>query len=260
MVSIHAQEASRRVKALAGAHKRAATSYASRYVSGEDLLSLAAAVDAPPCSLFRLVVEALCGCGPAASGVALRDPSLLPPLTPNAAPHPEQLRARLSDDAQRCVAWDHLCSPLVEAAKAAAGAGGEARLAEHLSSLGVPFTTEAALRSGGFARTPDARLDVPILVNGRLVCWVDSKACFQDPAVHAAQGLPQFTAYVNRYGPGCVIYWSGRVEGLEAHSDVLVLSAFPRSCDVTTLDTLEMPGWVPPAGRAQGEKEGGAAA
>ncbi len=49
---------------------------------------------------------------------------------------------------------DHVCSPLVESLKAAAGAEYEGVLEARLSAAGVPFATEADLRAGGFARTP----------------------------------------------------------------------------------------------------------
>ena len=54
----------------------------------------------------------------------------------------------------RCRAQDRVCSPLVEALKAAAGVEYEELLAAALTAVGVPFATEADLRAGGFARTP----------------------------------------------------------------------------------------------------------
>lgn len=51
-------------------------------------------------------------------------------------------------------AQDRVCSPLVEALKAAAGAEYEAVLEARLRALRIPFATEADLRAGGFARTP----------------------------------------------------------------------------------------------------------
>ena len=50
-----------------------------------------------------------------------------------------------------------------------------------------------------------------------------------------AQGLPQFQAYVNRYGPGLVIYWLGFVEELNSHPHVLLMDSFPLPKDVRTI-------------------------
>ena len=116
--SIHAQEAARRVRALSGAHRRAARDYASRYARGADALALAAEVDIPVCSLVRLLLETLLGLKPPASGKALRDPSRLPSLLPS----PSELglapseaaaftRERLVADIQRAVAWVRLPAP-----------------------------------------------------------------------------------------------------------------------------------------------------
>lgn len=144
-----------------------------------------------------------------------------------------------------------MCSPVVEAQKAAAGAAAERYLEARLTALGVPFATEADLRAGGFARTPDVRLEAPLAVRGRILHWIDSKASFGDPAVHAAQGAPQFTAYVNRYGPGLVIYWHGFVEELAgALPDVAVADSFPEEADIQRLPALQLPRPLPPAQRA----------
>jgi len=80
---------------------------------------------------------------------------------------------------------------------------------------------------------------VPIAVRGRVVHWIDSKASFADPAVHRDKGLPQFQAYVNRYGPGLVIYWLGFPEELAgAHPEVALADAFPAAGDIQRLPAL----------------------
>ncbi len=173
LVSIHAQEAARRVRSAHAGHRRAARSYAERYARGADLLALSAQLDLPPCLLMRLLLEALFALPHKAISAALRDPTRLPPLPPQ----PPVPRARLAADITRAVAWvrgpsmprhlchhsasdippstqDCICSPLVESLKAAAGAEYEGVLEARLTSLGVPFASEADLRAGGFARTP----------------------------------------------------------------------------------------------------------
>lgn len=164
-------------------------------------------------------------------------------------------------------AQDPICSPHVDAARAAAGAAFERILADHLSAARVAFQSEERLRALQYAKTPvrgpgprppptrlrraapcpetrsgsgppysaptsppppprtrrnisqDARLEVPILVHGRVVHWIDSKASFGDPHVHREQGMRQFLSYVNRYGPGLVIYWMGFVDELDSHPE-----------------------------------------
>ena len=102
-------------------------------------------------------------------------------------------------------------------------------------------------------------------MRGRIVHWIDSKASFADPIVHRekartrhrltlcpaaerlfvlcdVQGLPQFQAYVNRYGPGLVIYWLGYPEELgSSHPDVALADAFPDEADIQRLPALPLP-------------------
>jgi hypothetical protein len=49
-----------------------------------------------------------------------------------------------------------------------------------------------------------------------MVHWIDSKASFGDDRTHAQQTDGQYATYVNRYGPGCVIYWFGFIADLSA--------------------------------------------
>ena len=54
--------------------------------------------------------------------------------------------------------------------------------------------------------------------------------------------MPQFQAYVNRYGPGLVIYWLGFVDELAgSHPDVLLADAFPDAADIQRLPVLPPP-------------------
>ena len=63
----------------------------------------------------------------------------------------------------------------------------------------------------------------------------------------ALQGLPQFQAYVNRYGPGLVIYWLGYPEELgSSHPDVALADAFPDEADIQRLPALPLPLLQPP--------------
>lgn len=49
----------------------------------------------------------------------------------------------------------------------------------------------------------------------------------------------QYDKYINRYGPGAVIYWFGFVEAAGAESDLLLLDRFPR--DIVQLPRLAIP-------------------
>jgi hypothetical protein len=111
-------------------------------------------------------------------------------------------------------------------------------LEESLAAEGIPFVTEKDLRADRHARTPDIKLEVPIAVKGRIVNWIDSKASFSDPLVHVEKGVEQFQGYVNRFGPGMVIYWHGIIDELDTDPNVLLVDAFPDSKDIVKLKMI----------------------
>ena len=92
---------------------------------------------------------------------------------------------------------------------------------------------EDALRQRGLSKTPDALLVVPfgVYVNGgnefRVVNWIDSKAMFGDRESHVNDNLSQLQGYVNRFGPGMVIYWFGYIDSLNTDPDILMVDQFP---------------------------------
>jgi Protein of unknown function TPD sequence-motif len=64
----------------------------------------------------------------------------------------------------------------------------------------------------------------------------------------AHKQLKQVVPYVNRYGPGMVIYWFGYVDSINApsnsstdhHSDIYIAAAFPQACDIMQPDDAEL--------------------
>ncbi|KAI3438921.1 hypothetical protein D9Q98_001335 [Chlorella vulgaris] len=228
--------------------------HARRYLAGVDALQLAFELDFPPCVLLRRLLEELdIGLAKDRITRAFRQPSLLPTLvslqslqrlaagkasatavaaegrlangeegTDAAAAtaatadmhQARELLARLQRDIEQCVMCDRVCSPASDAIRHSAGNEYEERLNADLAAAGVAFWTEDQLRSRGYHKTPDARLQVPIAVRGRIVNWIDSKATFGDDKLHRQQTAEQYERYVNRFGPGLVIYWHGYIADL----------------------------------------------
>jgi hypothetical protein len=122
--------------------------------------------------------------------------------------------SRWIDELTDCVASDAIGSPFFDSVRQLTGTVYERLLENHLRSLRIPFVTESSLRqSGDSARTPDFLLSEPIFLFGRLVRWLDSKALFADGRTKKEHRDKQLRAYVNRFGPGAVIYWLDFVEG-----------------------------------------------
>ena len=247
LVSIYSQESSRRIRVSHGRHARGIEAHARRYLAGEDIFAVADAIDFPPCQLMRLLLDHLLSLGHKTVGMCLRDPfGRIPETPPEGTPaHAHEnggarLCRRLRIDVERCVAWDHVASPAVDTLRHTAGREYEDLLEEKLTRLGIPFVTEDALRAEGHAKTPDIKLELPIAVRGRIVNWIDSKASFCDPLVHVEKGTEQFQGYVNRFGPGMVIYWLGVIDELaeESVGDVMLVDDFPEEENITKLRLL----------------------
>lgn len=60
----------------------------------------------------------------------------------------------------------------------------------------------------GYGKTPDVRFEIPILVDGKVIYWIESKATFGCRLNHPKYLDEQYWSYRNRYGPGLVIYAS----------------------------------------------------
>uniref|UniRef100_A0A1Y1MRB6 CDAN1-interacting nuclease 1 n=1 Tax=Photinus pyralis TaxID=7054 RepID=A0A1Y1MRB6_PHOPY len=106
----------------------------------------------------------------------------------------------------------------------------EIKLYRELLSLGLAFRDEEHLRTYGYDKTPDFKLEIPVAVNGFIINWVESKALFANEEVHEEYFRHQYGSYCNRFGPGLVIYWFGFVESVVQSSDhqgLLIKDHFP---------------------------------
>lgn len=73
-----------------------------------------------------------------------------------------------------------------------------------------------------------------------VVAWIDSKATFGDDRTHSLQLEAQYRTYVNRYGPGLVIYWFGFIADLaDADEELLLADDFPPLHHIQQLQGLE---------------------
>ena len=152
----------------------------------------------------------------------------------------EQFVSRLECEIHDCVMVDTICGPSSDEARRRAGLEFESKLYECLNDQGVSYWTEDDLRDRQFFKTPDALLRVPIAVCGNVICWIDSKATFCDRRSHKKLLEDQYDSYVNRFGPGLVIYWHGYLQSIETtKSDfVLVMDSFPENEQIIRLPSL----------------------
>lgn len=207
--------------------------------SGRGILELSREVDMAPCSTFRLLLsQHFQSIGNKPITAWIRQPWCIPPpIRQELHAYPDGTTQKLCKDAERCFAWDDTQSPAAEMMRHGAGASAENRLGEKLHALGVPFRSESDLKSQQQVKTPDVLLYVPIAVGSQPVHWIDSKSSFGD-SLALKDAMQQLLGYVNRFGPGMVIFWHGFAEGLEQHEGILVASGFPEDDEVELLHSL----------------------
>ncbi|KAF5842604.1 hypothetical protein DUNSADRAFT_6454 [Dunaliella salina] len=279
-ISIYSQEVQYKVIKSNHIHKSRVEEYLARYMAGEDLLLLSAAINFPCCLLLRRMLESLLRVHKQSISDVLRNPSLLPtlldvddscagaqlrslgdapgpssqatagdgsaPLKPTVSAH---FLARLQLDVTRSSLADCCYSPYADIAKQATGIEFELLLAEKLKAAGLDFFwTEDDLRNQGYYKTPDVRLQVPIAVRDkrahprgdgwRIVTWIDSKATFGDDRTHSKQYEEQYSTYVNRYGPGLIIYWFDFIEDLDSDAEVMIMNRFPDADELAQLTSF----------------------
>ncbi|KAJ0400386.1 hypothetical protein ATCC90586_011511 [Pythium insidiosum] len=213
----------------------------------ESMCSIARSVDFSPCMLARVILEAAYGWSKPHISALFKDvlagtrrwPQRLPAQSIYQADNGEA-RAEMNEtqynrvwqDVLECIHADVFCSPLADRIRHNMGVEYEYILMGKLRSHGLLFESEDVLREKGLSKTPDVRLLLPIGVTGadgelHVVNWIDSKAMFGDRHTHETENASQLEGYVNRYGPGMVIYWFGHVANLSSDRDVFITDVFP---------------------------------
>jgi len=201
--------------------------YFKRYISGENILSISQSINISPCLISRMIIELqLIDQDPDLSTSqiksevtkCIKDTSFI-----------EDKRLRWEVD--QCIKYDDNYSPLVERVRHMIGVEYEQQLNLKLSELGIPFKTESEMRKLGMPKTPDVKLEVPIVVSGNVINWIESKASFGDEYTHKLYLQEQFWGYCNRYGPGLVIYWFGFIDELDIFKDkgIMLIDHFPKN-------------------------------
>ena len=243
LLSIYSQLYQRKVKKCFHRHHRKENVskycriYASSILKREKegfLLRLAEDIDFPPSLLARIILEEhfkdaiFNDSGTVTKGFIskfIKDPT-------------EITDTILSKEVHICVENDDICGPKVEIIKREIGLKYEKLLHDLLSERGIPYCDEEDLRREGYDKTPDFKLAVPIIVNNRVVNWIESKASFGDTESHAGYLENQFWSYANRFGPGLVIYWFGFISELDVNVErgIMLKEEFPT--DILTLESL----------------------
>lgn len=214
-----------------GPNKNYYESYVEAVQNGEPigiLLRMAKEIEAPPALLARNVLEKHCGqedCNISRKEVSklFKDTTLIEDKD-------------LSYEVYLCILYDGLYGPIADAMGISIGQEYELKLQNYLTERNLAFRNEDHLRSRGYDKTPDFKLEVPIAVHGFVVNWIESKARFGNPEIHHKYIKEQFLSYWNRFGPGLVIYWFGYLSTLNQPSEkkFIIMDHFPE--EITYMD------------------------
>ncbi|XP_012273529.1 uncharacterized protein C15orf41 homolog [Orussus abietinus] len=184
------------------------------------LLRIAETIEVPPALLARFVLKKYCEMKDDDSKLnitkLLRDTTLIE-------------EKDLAYEIYLCVLYDPHYGPIADTLGISIGQEYETALKTYVTERNIPFRDEEYLKSRGYDKTPDIKLEVPIAVNGFIVNWIESKARFGNVDVHNRYVKKQFLSYWNRFGPGLVIYWFGFIDTINrtSESKFLIVDNFP---------------------------------
>mmetsp|Transcript_3869 Transcript_3869/g.5399 ORF Transcript_3869/g.5399 Transcript_3869/m.5399 type:complete len:300 (-) Transcript_3869:3516-4415(-) len=221
LASIWHQQHALATRRCAHIHRdKASTEYRKAYERGENILQIAERIKFSPVLLARLLLEVILQLPRKSVGDFIKNPQKIPDCV-------------LRQQIEVCIQIDGHYGPRHDQTRHDIGIEYEKRLNQYLDRLAVPFEDEDDLRKRGLAKTPDVLLSIPLgyLFNDntiRVINWIDSKALFATPHTYHTEHRQQLLGYVNRLGPGAVIYWFGFLDDLQTlDDDILLLSAWP---------------------------------
>ncbi|MEM1579189.1 MAG: TPD domain-containing protein [Archaeoglobaceae archaeon] len=126
---------------------------------------------------------------------------------------PKSLDSELLGVVYEAVSRDFVYSPIAVKLQMVLGKIGEKIVEEELKNLGINFKTEKELK---MQKTPDFYFDDEVVIFGKKIRWIESKALFADFRTHELYLKKQISKYKELFGDGIVVYWRGCLEGLEA--------------------------------------------
>ncbi|CAG9821839.1 unnamed protein product [Phaedon cochleariae] len=177
------------------------------------IVRMAEKFDTSPCLLAKVILnqyfekEHCCEDVPLSNiNIYLRDTTLIPDM-------------HLAAEVFLCTLYDNIYSPLTESMRSSLGQQYEIKLYKEVMNLGLGFRDEEHLRKHGYDKTPDCKLDVPIIIDGFVVNWIESKALFGDEDIHRDYMKNQYLSYWNRFGSGMILYWFGYLKTILEPND-----------------------------------------
>ncbi|XP_017757540.1 PREDICTED: uncharacterized protein C15orf41 homolog [Eufriesea mexicana] len=213
---------------LFGDNKNYYETYKKAVQNGEPvgiLLKMAKDIGVPPALLAKNVLKKHCGQYVSQNEVneLFKDTTLIQDKD-------------LAYEVYLCILYDNVYGSISVAIGFSVGQEYELKVQNYLTERNLAFRNEEHLRSRGYDKTPDFKLEVPIAVNGCVINWIESKARFGNKEIHQKYIKEQFLSYWNRFGPGLVIYWFGFLDNLSEPNEkrFVIMDHFPEN--ITYMD------------------------
>lgn len=188
------------------------------YRNGKSVVDIAEDMNFSPFMMAREITEGISGMQKKELTTHMKEPERI-------------TDERLREEVILAIDSDEHYGPSYDTIRHVIGHEYEFILQQKLRARGIPFVTEEQLRQEGFPKTPDIKLEVPVEVDGHIINWIDSKALFGDERYHN-DIYKNLRGYVNRFGPGMVLYWFGFVETANNDADIYCVSDFPSNLQV----------------------------
>ena len=207
--SIYSQE---RVKKMMFAHRdmmNKADILLEKWKKGMSITEIAIAEDFAPALMARIILHAM-GTSQKRTRKIMKDPGIVSDR-------------RLREEIEEAIENDRLYSPEAHEEQAARGIWGEERLFRWLDSKGWEYVKQDEMSTGAGVKTPDALFRRPVQIAGHPVRWIDSKALFGSPYEIKKGYQKQFKPYIERFGPGAVVYWFGYVRPEKEWKDLMII-------------------------------------
>ena len=135
---------------------------------------------------------------------------------------PERLESpETADELREVTENDLIYSPYGNQIQRERGIWGEELLETWLNDQDITYRNEEELRKE-FGKTPDCLLSEPMMLNGKKIHWIESKASFGDNVEFRFNARKQLVPYAELFGPGIVVYWVGCLNDLKTPEGVYV--------------------------------------
>jgi len=203
--TIYTQKVSRDVKRRFHMMKAKAPSLLREWKSGSTLMDMSRKYQFSPILLAMMVFQED-GIGKKGFWELIRHPELADD-------------ERLTMDLIDVVENDYVYSPWANDRQRERGEWGEGLLWDWLDDQSIEYQTEDDMRDQG-GKTPDCLLKDPLYLDGKKICWIESKASFGDSTEFKFNSRKQLIPYTELFGPGVVVYWTGHLDAMECPENV----------------------------------------